>query len=325
MSRILKKHWFLLGLVVVFVVTLADTTETVPGLGIWLKDRHGPDAVIFFIFLFSGLILDAGQIKSGLADTKLILTALLMIFVAAPLIGALFSLVPMSPGMKIGIFLVAVMPTTLSSGVVMTGAARGNMAQALVITLLANGLCIFTIPITLSPLLSLAGDSTLVIIDKPVIMIKIGMVVLLPLFTGLVLKAFVFSRFKGDTFGQGFQALNQCLVLAIVWMAMAQAKTVIINSAGLITGIFLVVFIFHAVLLACGYFFIKIFKFGKGSRESLIFMGGQKTLPLSLILQVTLFPQYGTAVVVCVLHHMVHLLMDGYLVGRMKEASELEY
>jgi sodium/bile acid cotransporter 7 len=47
-------------------------------------------------------------------------------------------------------------------------------------------------------------------------------------------------------------------------------------------------------------------------------MGGQKTLPLSIILQVSLFSQYGIALVVCVLHHIVHLAMDGYLVERLK-------
>jgi len=45
-------------------------------------------------------------------------------------------------------------------------------------------------------------------------------------------------------------------------------------------------------------------------------------IALSIILQVSLFPQYGLALVVCVLHHMIHLLMEGYLVGRLK-GSEL--
>jgi len=55
--------------------------------------------------------------------------------------------------------------------------------------------------------------------------------------------------------------------------------------------------------------------------ESVIFMGGQKTLVLSVILQVSLFPQYGLALVVCVMHHIVHLVMDGYLVGRLRSCS----
>jgi len=72
------------------------------------------------------------------------------------------------------------------------------------------------------------------------------------------------------------------------------------------------------MLLAAAGIFAGVLKLGKGRRESVIFMGGQKTLPLSIILQVSLFPQYGLALVVCVLHHLIHLLMDGYLVGKLK-------
>ena len=83
--------------------------------------------------------------------------------------------------------------------------------------------------------------------------------------------------------------------------------------------IFFLVFGFHGILLIAGYGLTRLLKMEKGRRESVIFMGGQKTLPLSIILQVSLFPQYGLALVVCVLHHMIHLLMDGYLVGKLKD------
>jgi len=53
-------------------------------------------------------------------------------------------------------------------------------------------------------------------------------------------------------------------------------------------------------------------------------MGGQKTLVLSVILQVSLFPQYGLALVVCVVHHILHLVMDGYLVGRLRHRQIVE-
>jgi sodium/bile acid cotransporter 7 len=121
-----------------------------------------------------------------------------------------------------------------------------------------------------------------------------------------------------DRFVYRLQMLNQLLVLAIVWMAMSQARSAIISGGASVGIIFLLVFSFHGILLATAGVVVGFLKLGKGSRESVIFMGGQKTLPLSIILQVSLFPQYGLALVVCVLHHLIHLLMDGYLVGRLK-------
>jgi sodium/bile acid cotransporter 7 len=314
--RLIKKHWFLIGLLLVFVVTVADVSETVSSVGRWLKMHRGPDVVIVLIFFFSGLILDARQIKSGILDAKGIIAALVIIFLVAPVIAALFGAIPVDTGVLIGIFLVAVMPTTLSSGVVMTGAAGGNMAQALVITILANGLAVFTIPVVLSLLLNLVGGSTVVVIDKLAIVIKLGCYVLLPLCFGLTIK--LLTKSLMDRLVYRLQMLNQLLVLAIVWMAMSQAKDAIISGGSSMGIIFLLVSGFHGMLLAAAGLFAGCLKLGKGRRESVIFMGGQKTLPLSIILQVSLFPQYGLALVVCVLHHLIHLLMDGYLVGKLK-------
>ncbi len=316
MSDLIKKYWFLIGLLLVFVVTVADASETVSSIGRWLKIHRGPDAVIVLIFFFSGLILNARQIRSGVMDIKGIVAALVVIFLVAPVIGALFGGIPLDTGVIIGIFLVAVMPTTLSSGVVMTGAAGGNMAQALFITILANGLAVFTIPVVLSLLLNLVGGSTVVVIDRLAIMIKLGFYVLLPLCIGLAIK--IIAESFMDRFVHKLQMLNQFLVLAIVWMAVSQAREAILNGGASVGIVFLLVFSFHAILLAAAGIFTGCLKLGKGRRESVIFMGGQKTLPLSIILQVSLFPQYGLALVVCVLHHMIHLLMDGYLVGRLK-------
>ena len=278
--------------------------------------HRGPDAVIVLIFFFSGLILNARQIRSGVMDIKGIIAALVIIFLVAPVIGAMFGAIPLNTGVVIGIFLVSVMPTTLSSGVVMTGAAGGNMAQALVITIMANGLAVFTIPVVLSLLLNLLGGSAVVVIDKTAIMIKLGFYVLLPLCGGLTLK--LLKKSLMDRFVSRLQLLNQLLILAMVWMAMSQARDAIVIGGASMGIIFLLVFSFHGILLASAGILAGCLKLGRGRRESVIFMGGQKTLPLSIILQVSLFPQYGLALVVCVLHHLIHLLMDGYLVGKLK-------
>ena len=316
MSDLIKKYWFLIGLLLVFIVTVADTSETVSSIGRWFKIHRGPDAVIVLIFFSSGLILNVRQIRSGVMDIKVIIAALVIIFLVAPVVGVMFGAIPKDTGIIIGIFLVAVMPTTLSSGVVMTGASGGNMAQALVITILANGFAVFTIPLVLSLLLHLVGGSTAIVIDKLAIMIKLGFYVLLPLCLGLAIK--IFTESFTNRFVHGLQLLNQFLVLAIVWMAISQARNAIVSGGASVGIILLLVFSFHSILLASAAIFIGCLKLGKGRRESVIFMGGQKTLPLSIILQVSLFPQYGLALVVCVLHHMIHLLMDGYLVGRLK-------
>ena len=317
--KYLYRNWFVAGLILVFFLTLADVTGTVSDIGKWFKMNHGPEIVIVLIFFFSGIVLDASHIKTGLTDVSGLLLALGIMFLVSPLLGMLFGLAPLNNDIKIGVFLVAVMPTTLSSGVVMTGASGGNMAHALLITIVANSLSVMTIPVALSLLLQNTGNNASVQIDKWAIMIQIGWAVLVPLLSGLCLKYFFTSFVK--PIERRLQVFNQIFVLTIVWMASSQSRMAIIESGKMAGVVFLTVFLFHGVLVSAAILLAKAFDLKSGRRESVIFMGGQKTLPLSVILQVSLFSQHGLVLVVCVMHHITHLIMDGWLVTKLKTSK----
>jgi sodium/bile acid cotransporter 7 len=317
--QFVKKYWFLIGLALVFAVTLADVSGMTAQSGRWLKQHQGPDIVICLVFLFSGLILDIARIRAGLTDLGGTLLALGLIFLAAPLIGLMIALLPLAPGIRIGLFLVAVMPTTMSSGVVMTGAAGGRMAHALVITVLANMLAVVTIPVTLELLLASAGKETAVVIDKAAVMAKIGLFVVLPLVCGLAVRRAFHSLLTRT--GGAIPILNQLLILCIVWMGIAQSRPVLLHAHAALIPVVLVVCGFHLALLLAAWLVLKLFHLPVGRRESVLFMGVQKTLPLSVILQVTLFPEYGLALLVCVAHHFASLMIDGFLVGRLQPGA----
>ena len=317
MVSFFKRHWFLTGLLGVFIITMVDTSGIISGMGRWLKNHYGPQVVIISIFFLSGCLLDARRIKGGLSEIKGTLLALLLIFVISPLISSLIALAPFDHGLVIGLFIVAVMPTTLSSGVVMTSAAGGNMAHALFTTILANALAVITIPLTLSLLIQGMAPATAVKIDAGRIMFTLGCYVIVPLFAGMLAKQI--ASVQVLRFVPLIQTINQGLVLLIVWMGISQTRTIILEGGPLWLQTIWLAVLFHALLLASAFALTRTLGMGKGRRESVIFMGGQKTLPLSIIIQVSLFPQYGQALVFCVIHHVVHLLMDGYLVGRLKK------
>jgi sodium/bile acid cotransporter 7 len=312
----LKRYWFLVALFAICLITLADSVGVLADAGRWLKGHHGPDLVVVFIFLFSGFALSPEQLKDGLGDGAGILLACAVIFVAAPLIAMLFSRIPVETGIVIGLFLVSVMPSTLSSGVVMTAAAGGSAAHALVITIVANTLSVFTIPYALSFLLRTIGQSATITIDKAGIMLKIGILVILPLAVGMLLKHFLAPVYR--RVAHKLTVANQCLILSIVWIAMSQTRAMLMESGFTVAVIVMIVFVYHGLLLITGWLLIRSTGRERGRRESLLFMGAQKTLPLSVILQMSLFPQYGMALLVCVLHHIVHLMTDGYLVERLR-------
>jgi solute carrier family 10 (sodium/bile acid cotransporter), member 7 len=310
-----KKRWFLLGLVGVSLITLLDQSESVAALGKWCKSHGGGNAVIFLIFLASGLILNNEQIKKGLGDLKGTVLALILIFVMAPVVAYAVSALPMDRGARIGLFLVAVTPTTMTSGVVMTGAAGGNMAHALLITVLASGMSMLTIPLSLGALLGIGGEGGEVSIEKGKMMVQIAFLVLVPLVIGMVLRPE--SAGLAQRLRKGVPVFTQSMILAIVWMGLSGARGAVLSGGARTLQVVVFAFLFHALLLVVAFGLTKLFRVGPGRRESVIFMGGQKTLPLSVLLQTTLFPGYGLALAFCVIHHFVHLMMDGYLVQRL--------
>jgi len=321
-QRWLAKYWFMLALVALALLTLADSRQWTVSAGGYLKSHAGPDVVIFVIFLFSGIALDAGLLRKGLGDFRASLAALLLIFLFAPLIALGFGCLPLDIQVLTGLFLVAVMPTTLSTGVVMTQASGGNMAHALFITILANILAVFTIPQVLSLLLGTLGDVRSIQIDKVAIMLKIAGLVLAPLAAGVALQ------YAGRRWITPLQRrtplINQLLVLAVVWMGMTQSRAALMAGGRAIIPLAAASGGFHLLLVLTALALCKFFAIGPRRRESVIFMGGQKTLPLSVILQVTLFPEYGLALAVCVVHHVLHLIMDAYLVEKLKPRGRLE-
>lgn len=316
MVRKIKQQWFLVGLVLVFACVVLDSSGTIALIGNYLKMHKGSDIIIFVIFIISGLIIDVEEIKSGIKDIPSTLIALATILIVSPVVAGLLSLFPLQKGLIIGLFIVGVMPTTLSSGIVMTGKAGGNMAHALFITIFSNVIAVFSIPLVLSWLLSGFFESQNIDINQIAIMMRLCTLVLLPLIIGLCAKK-CFFNFEKDTKVK-MQVINQILIIGIVFMAASGAAGMFGDNFEQLLLIALIVTIFHIILLGVSFFGSKISKIGQGRYESVVFMGSQKTLALAVIIQLTYFSEYGMALLVCVVHHFIHLMIDGYLCVKIK-------
>jgi sodium/bile acid cotransporter 7 len=309
----MKKHWFILGLMLVFCLVICDVTGTVTAFGKWFKGHHGTDAVMFAIFLASGLMLNIRGIQRGSGDLKGLVAALFLIFIVAPVIALFFGKLPINHEIAIGFFLVSVAPTTLSSGVVMTTVAGGSMPHALMVTLVSNTLSVVTVPLTLPILLENWGAAGPVAIDRQAMVLKLGLLVLLPLIIGMVLKKIIARPSPRPV--RGLQTSNQLLILLMVTVGLSQARGTLLDGGIKIVWIVFLVAAFHGLMLLSAFFSTGLLRLPLPVRKSVVFMGGQKTLPLTLMLQVTLFPACPLSLVVCVLHHLLQLFMDGYLVG----------
>ncbi len=251
----IKQFWFLLGLVLVFITVIIDRTDTLARIGIFLKNNNASEVIIFLIFIISGLLIEKNQIRVGIKDIKSTLLSLMVILVVSPAAALMLNCLPLETGVAIGLFLVAVMPTTLSSGVVMTGAAGGNMAHALFLTITSNFIGIFSIPFILSWLLLFLDQSKELTIDQGAIIIKLILLVLVPLIMGIYTKPFIFKII--NPVKSRLQVINQCMVIGMVFISLAGAKQVIISKGISVLYIVVLVIVFHLMLLVSSVFFCE--------------------------------------------------------------------
>ncbi|SFM96324.1 bile acid:sodium symporter [Thermodesulforhabdus norvegica] len=315
----LKKYWFFVGLVTVSLTTVLDCSGKVASLGTLCQAYGLQEIVIFAIFFLSGLGLETPEWQVGLKDLRAIIAALCMIFVISPGLALPVTLIDLPTGYWIGFVLVVIMPTTLSSGVVMTKASGGNAATALIITVLANFLAIFTVPPYLKAFLHVSNPDLTGVINTEALIKRMFYLVAFPIILGCLARTL--ARRLGIPKGwmNKTGVINSIFIIVMVWIAVSRSRDTFLVSAGNLAILSFLVGLYHSLNLACAFLLCRIMRIPPGRDIAVIFMGCQKTLTLAVLLQTTVFPQYGESLLICVLHHLIHLFIDGYLVGLLRD------
>ena len=150
MLKFLQKQFLPVGLVTVALIGLL-----LPGPGIYMAALPTQYIAVSIIFFISGLLLRTDEILAAVSAWPATLWGCVSILLLTPVIGALIAVrLPLEPAFQIGLALFCCMPTTLSSGIALTGQARGNVALALLLTVLTNIGGIFTVPFALAFMLN---------------------------------------------------------------------------------------------------------------------------------------------------------------------------
>ena len=147
----IKIDWFLFGML--GVVGLA---AIMPELGAKEGVLH-PDRVnklgVALVFFLNGLGLSFLALRAGALRWPIHLLVQLATFLLFPLVGLgllAFSAAWLPPALGLGFFFLCALPSTVSSSVAMTSAARGNVAAALFNATLSSLIGVFLTPLWMS-------------------------------------------------------------------------------------------------------------------------------------------------------------------------------
>lgn len=283
-----------------------------PALGQMVKTAKVTPWLVTTAFLINGISLTTGALLGNLRRWRLMLVALLLIFVIAPTLVYLVRLV--APGgqqpLAVGFQLLAAMPPTLVSAVALTRVAMGNGAIALYITLFANALSIVLLPVVLwltlgrqDIAMNMAQTST-----------SLAITVLLPTIAGQLARLRCHTWI--DHHAKVLAAISQVIILAFFFVAIPDLPRDGVTQ-GMLWLVLLLAGLMHFVLLFVGGFAGRVLQEDGYTRRALTLCAAQKTIVLSVYLWERLLaplePAYGIAVLPAVVFYVVALIADSIL------------
>jgi sodium/bile acid cotransporter 7 len=314
---------FMLGLLLMILLAYLY-----PGFG----TAHGPLPLeevttygVSLIFFFYGLRLSPQKLRVGLSNWRLHLVIQLTTFVLFPLLVLMaYSLFADTENrlLWLGIFYVAILPSTVSSSVVMVSIANGNIPAAIFNASISSLIGVFITPLWLSLFLSTGnGDYTL----WPVIG-KLTLQVILPVVAGLLLHA-RFGRFA-ETHKQKLKVFDQSIILLIVYTSFCESfarqlfkgitmPDLVLLAAAMIGLFFL---IYALVWLIC-----KLLGFNRPDSITALFCGSKKSLVQGTVMSKVLFRDANTAGIILLpimLYHALQLIAASIIAQSMARQTE---
>lgn len=328
MLSFLSRHSFLVGLCICLV--LAAVYPPLGARGGPLRPEVTTQIAVILIFLIQGLGLPAGEVKRGLLQWRLHVYCQVCIFGVAPVLGwvAVRGLGPLLPepiaswlagDLGLGFLYLAILPTTVSTAMVFTAKAGGNLTGSLFNIVVANVAGVFLVPFGVAWLAASATGET---ISPWPLLGRISLLILLPLVVGQLLRGALADWQKAHK--KQLSTVNVWLIFFIVYASLCNAfardvfagqglalgLTAIVGGAGLLVAMMLLTW------SAAGWL-----GFNRADRIAGFFCGHQKTLAAGAPMAASLFAdssfELGIVLLPLLVYHPLQLFAGGILAGKL--------
>jgi sodium/bile acid cotransporter 7 len=274
---------------------------------------------IALILFLQGLSLSFEKIKQGVGNWRLHLLIQSFTFGIFPLAGlVLYQIMPRiwssePEAIREGFLYLCVLPSTISTSVVLTAIARGNTAAALFNAALSNILGVFLTPILVHLLMRSTGQSA----PFGPLLLKITLLTLLPFFTGMLLRRFVLERVERNR--AWIARLSNGVIVFIVYSAFCDSVHERIwqrYSASMTALCFAWVAGLFAVMSAVIYGTCLLLRLGQEERIAAYFCSVKKTLAMGVPLAMLIFGKRADLSLVLLpimFYHPLQLFVNGAL------------
>jgi len=318
-----KLDWFLLGM-----IAAAGLAWLVPEPGARGGSLHAEvlnKLGVALIFFLHGLTLSLASLRSGALNYRLHLLVQLATFGVFPLLGwAAYAILSsrLDQSFCVGLFFLCALPSTVSSSVALTAAARGNVPAAVFNATLSSLLGVVLTPLWLGVALGTAGQ------PLPLVKVVLDLVLwlLLPFALGQAFRPFLgalATRHKSK-----IAVVDRLTILLLVYTSFCDS---VLSGvwAGRGLGTVVIGACFSAVLLGIMLTGLSAVARALGlstaDRIAAVFCGSKKTLASGVPMARLIFgahPGLSLIVLPIMIYHPLQLVVCGALAGRFARRVE---
>lgn len=318
-----KFDWFFTGL---FLAVLLAWVMPEPGAkGGWLHADVLNKAGVALIFFLHGVGLSFASLKAGTMRWPLHLVVQMTTFILFPMIGLglyFLSRGVVSEELRLGFFFLCALPSTVSSSVAMTAAARGNVPAAVFNATLSSLVGVLVTPLWMGLVMETTGQS--LSLGKVILDLIIWLV--LPLVLGQLFRpllgAFIHRHKKG------VHIADRMTILLLIYTSFSEstkqgvwsgqgAQTIILTVLGSVVLFSLIMFITGKVC--------DRMNFPVEERITVLFCGSKKSLAAGVPMAQLIFiaePSLGMLLLPVMVFHSTQLIICGWLAGRWAQRKD---
>jgi sodium/bile acid cotransporter 7 len=312
-----KLDWFLMGMII--ATTLAWLFPEPGAAGGWLYPELLTKGGVALIFFLHGVALSFASLKAGTLRWPLHLVVQTSTFLLFPLLGLGLNVLwsgQVSPELQLGFFYLCALPSTVSSSVAMTGAAKGNVPGALFNATLSSLLGVFLTPLWVAWMLKSSGQSQPL---TPVILDLLQWLVL-PLAVGQLCRPLLGTWAARNR--PQINVADRVTILLLVYTSFCDSfKQGIWTHHG--WGTLLLVMLgalgLFVVAMALMGFASRALNFSREDRIAAMFCGSKKTLASGVPMARLIFgahPAIGVILLPIMIYHPLQLVICGVLAKR---------
>jgi sodium/bile acid cotransporter 7 len=280
------------------------------------------NAGIALILFLQGLSLAREKIRSGAGNWRLHLTIQSFTFIVFPLVGLAFLAITsvvwkgQPAAVASGFLYLCVLPSTVSTSVVLTAVARGNTAGALFNAALSNILGVFLAPVLVQLLMQSTGEHT----PLGPLLTRILLLTLVPFFAGMALRPAIHTWV--DTHKAWVARLSNLVIVFIVYTAFCDSVEQQIwqrYGAPLTAQVFLGVLLLFALMSALVHVTGQLLRLNREDRIAAYFCSVKKTLAMGVPLAMLIFGQRADLSLILLpimFYHPLQLFANGLLANR---------